>query len=70
MKICESQCIPVPFKTVCPQVSSLWCPGTELGQLFVLLGERQVLAFPKVEMVLSPTQQAPCAVWVRSREAE
>lgn len=27
MKICESECIPVPFKTVCPQVSSLWCPG-------------------------------------------
>lgn len=56
MKICESECIPVPFKAVCSQVSSPWCLGTELGQLLVLLGERRVLAFPKMEMVLSSTQ--------------
>lgn len=47
MKICESECIPVPFKAVCPQVSSLRRLGPELGQLLVLLGKGQGLAFPK-----------------------
>lgn len=60
MKICESECIPLPFKAACPQVSFLCCPRTELGQLLVLLGERQALAFSKMEMILSSAQQAPC----------
>lgn len=60
MKICESECIPLPFKAVCPQVSSLWCLGTGLGWLLVLLGKRQTLAFPKMEMVLSSAEQPQC----------
>lgn len=30
-EICESERIPSPFNAVCPQVSSLRCPGTEPG---------------------------------------